>query len=416
MRVSQRLDVLSLFKKRGRGLVTSSFIRILATGMGVLASVAVARFGGPQIKGEVATLAAVSAIGFSLVSLDLGQQIARISRNGGASARGLVAGLVTVYLVAFGALAGLLLTRHSATGWSVLGAAAYTVSAQAAVVAIAYRGAQTGAIGAALQQGMLLIAVCALFLLDRLTSGTAKLALLLAYLAPFVYYWTRIPNSLAPRGNSSVRALMRAGRDGLPWQLGRVAQFGLLRLDVIAVALIAGSATAGIYSTGLGVSSLLGIVSLVVAGDTYHKAHLGNQLSMKRQVLTAIVPPLALAVPLLVFGQWLITALYGPEFRSAYIAMVVTVPGVVAYGVVQVTTSYVRVEGTWKSFAWICLPALLVMVVGLAIFVAIDPIIGAGLAYSLAAALAACLGLVQASRIARGRQISRTLNREVQQT
>lgn len=167
----------------------------------------------------------------------------------------------------------------------------------------------------------------------------------------------------------------------------------------MALSVITGPAAAGVYSVGLSLASLVGLIPQVVSADVYHHAHQQRDVSPLRQAVKIITLTAAAAIPLVVLGKPLISIAFGSAFTESYWAMLAALPGVVAFGVVQVCTSYVRVHGTAGLFAAYTLPGSLVMLGALLVLIPSLTVVGAGIAFSIGSFTSAGVGLYISSRL-----------------
>ncbi len=385
-------------------LLRVSAIRVTAVGIGTLGAITVARLGGPEIKGTSAAFAAGNSLVATLIALDVAQQIAHDCRVNGVDGRsrpllawawGMYASASCILLVAATVLGS------STATWLILGALAYLVPTQAGIVALASSGSRTVAVGAIIQQSGLLAAVLAFWGIGALNETTVKFAVVLGYLAPLPYFWRLLPpwEWSTLRGRTGLTTILGAARGGLSWQVGRLSQMALFRMDVMALSVITGPAAAGVYSVGLSLASLVGLIPQVVSADVYHHAHQQRDVSPLRQAVKIITLTAAAAIPLVVLGKPLISIAFGSAFTESYWAMLAALPGVVAFGVVQVCTSYVRVHGTAGLFAAYTLPGSLVMLGALLVLIPSLTVVGAGIAFSIGSFTSAGVGLYISSRL-----------------
>jgi O-antigen/teichoic acid export membrane protein len=178
---------------------------------------------------------------------------------------------------------------------------------------------------------------------------------------------------------------------------GSLAERLQFRADSFIVNAMLGVTATGIYSVTGGLAetlwyipNALGIVMFSRAVDP--DADAGAVASALTRMTIAVVT--VTAVPLLLFGPYLVRLVYGPQFADAGVALRFVLPGVIAYSVVAVLTRYVTGGGRPGT-------ATLIMALGLATNIAANlylvprmGINGAALSSSISYGLTSILTLV----------------------
>jgi O-antigen/teichoic acid export membrane protein len=361
--------------------------------MGVASSVVISRLGGAEVKGVTSAFAALTILAFTVVNLDLAQQTLRHGRSTN-SLNSIRARLIALWpwyllLTALVAGGGLLLGRPHLT-WLAAGTFCYLVAAQMGIACTGLSGPAATAIGGILQQAGMVSATLTLAAIGCLNTSWAPLVVILSFLAPLPWYlWAARPRRAHMRSvaghDIGVLGLIRAG---VKWQAARIAQLLLLRLDTLCVFWFLGASDAGVYSVGLATSALAGMVPAQFASNVIHEATLGRRASLRRNVRSAALAGSIGGLALIAGGWPLLLVAYGREFERSYIVLLGTLPGVVAYGVLQVFTNQMRIVGQARSVTIPSAVGVLVMVACLAAAAPGLGIAGAALASS-AGALAA---------------------------
>lgn len=395
-----------------RRLTGAIGLRGLAIGAGIASSVAVARLGGADVKGYASTFAATSILVFTAVNLDLAQQTLRESRNDNelGSLRARLTRLWVLYAVITAIAVGItMLSGSQEASWVAFGAFVYLVVATCGVAANALSGPTVVATGAILQQfGMI---ACAALLASQgaLQLSTVPIVVVVSFLFPLPLYLFATRPRDRPRGSVSALPSIRLLKAGLSWQPARVAQLLLIRLDLLVVFHFLGAGSAGVYSVGIATAALAGIVPALFAANVTYEATQGTARSLGRNVRFALISGVATGVALVAVGGPLLTLAYGPAFSSAYPLLVLAVPGVIAYGLLQVFTNQMRLTGLARSVA---VPSAVgVGVMAITLLVLLPPLdaIGAAIASSAGPVAAASLAAAMhyRRRTARRRRTTR---------
>jgi O-antigen/teichoic acid export membrane protein len=375
---------------------TSTFIRLIGISAGILGSVVVARVGGPDLKGVASAFAAANAICFMFLNFDLAQQSLREARNEGNF--GLVIGSLKkawlfYALIGAGALA-VAVFSEAPLAWIIGGSVAYVMGAQAGVAATGLSGASVGSWGAIVQQAALIAGVLLGWWLGWLNSDTIKWAIIVSYLVPMAVFVPVLISHRSTRVTVTYRDIVTMARSGGPWQLGRLAQVVLQKLDTVVIFVWIGASAAGIYSVGLSTAMLCTLIPSQFASHALFEATNKRDHSPTARLAQALIVGLVCAVALALIGDPLLRFAYGESFAGAYPVLLASLPGAVAYGVVQVESNYMRILGGWKAFLIFGAVGVGVMALSLLIMVPLFGLLGAAAAFSLGAVATALVGLL----------------------
>lgn len=363
----------------------ASLLRIVAVVVGVAGSVVIARFGGAEVKGVASAFAGANAIAATLIGFDLAHQALRVSRESGElqAVGHAVRRAAAAYVLVAGAVGMVALAFSADAAWLVVGAVAFTISNHFAVAATGVRGASVAAWGALSQQVSMLLGGTLLGVSGLLTIETVRYVVVISYLVPLVYFAWHLRADRGVRLTLSVSEQWAMLRAGAVWQLARIPQMLLLRLDVIVVFAVLGATVAGLYSVGLSLAMLCTLVPAQFAAFSLNRATTGRPVQANKQIARAAVVGLASALLLAAAGQPAIVLLYGSDFADSYPVMLACLLGATAYGVMQVQSNFIRLLGTGRQLVFTNLVGLSVMVISLAILIPIGGGAGAGLAFSL---------------------------------
>jgi O-antigen/teichoic acid export membrane protein len=378
---------------RPRPVAHSSILRIGALLVGVLGSVLIARLGGAEVKGISSAFAGANSVIFAVINIDLAHQALRRARENDSTA-GISSAMARAWVgyCAVGVIAlAVLLIAGLPFEWFVLGAVACVIGGQAGVIVSGIAGPVVVAWGAITQQAAIALGTVVLHLMGALNGDTIRLVVVIAYLAPFALFVRPLLSVSTGEGSRMrVRELVTAG---VPWQLARLPQTLLLKLDVIVVFLVLGTAAAGIYSIGLSLAMLCTIVPAQFASNALFDATRnadagsGGRTQRDKTVLRSALAGLAAAVLLAALGWPALWVLYGHEFMDAYPVMLACLVGAVSYGVIQVQSNHVRILGEARHLALANGIGLATMLLGFLLLIPAWGAAGAGAAFSLG-----CLG------------------------
>lgn len=389
---------------RRRSVALASVLRIVALVVGVLGSVLIARLGGAELKGISSAFTSANAVMFAIISFDLAHQALRRGREDGiAAAIPAAMARAGIGYFAFGLLfLVLLLVAGLPFEWFAVGAVACVISGQASIVVSGLAGPVIVAWGAVAQMAAIALGTVVLHFAGVLNADSIRLVIVIAYLAPVVLFIRPLVAASSRGPSMRVRELLVAG---IPWQLARLPQALLLRLDVLVVFLVLGTASAGVYSVGLSLAMLCTIVPSQFASSALFEAAqpVGNESDRHNRrrtvVLRAGIAGLASAALLGALGWPAIWILYGADFVDAYPVMLACLLGAVSYGVMQVQSNHVRILGQARNLALSNAVGLAVMLAGFAVFIPVWGAVGAGVAFSLGCAATATVTYVLQPRL-----------------
>lgn len=388
-----------------RGGVTSDparagALRVVAILTGLVASIALARLGGPDVRGSASALMAANLLGFAVVNLDLAQQCLRLGRTSGTQAQAFaLIRIPWVLYIILGLPAGILILRFSEfAGWVVLGSMMLTLSMQAGVIRNGMSGPVALAWSAIGQQSTLAVGTMALYIFGWLTREAVFSLVVLAYGVAFIVAY-RPGKSPAVTGLPPVRVrTLSLVAAGLPWQPLRIGQLLLNRLDTLIVFAALGAGSAGVYSVGLSLAALVLIIPTQISHNTLFLASQNRNYSWRGDSARAGGIALACSLPLVVGGEWALELFYGSVYRGAYAVLVASLPGIVAMSVVQVVTNHLRLTGRWVGPVVSVLLGVIFMYGALLALIPMWGLVGAAAASSIGAVIAALALVVAASR------------------
>jgi O-antigen/teichoic acid export membrane protein len=269
------------------------------------------------------------------------------------------------------------------------------------------------------EEFMFLPAYGLLWLVGVRGNGGLVAGLLIADIATFVPAWIR----LARRGyfRDAIRPSLALARRlcgyGMRAQVGGLMSLLNLRLDFVILSLMTGPAVLGVYAIASKFAELLKIPGLAlsyVLYPTYARIGREQAAAKARSLMRKVGPAIAAAaLPLWFAAGYLIPAIYGPAFEAAVRPAQIIIVGLVLEGVAGVITAFLYGIGRPGLNSW-------GMAVGLATTVVLDLALiprfhAIGAAYASAAAyLASTLALVwffrQTSRPPAGGGLHRAIN------
>lgn len=327
-----------------RRIGVATAIRIVYVALSVVAGIVVARLGGADAKGVVATYSAASAMFFVIANFDLAGQFirhARISEDPGSAFPALLRTwlLYGVALVVCGFAA---IALDTGLLPMLLAGAAYLVATQAATVCRGLAGPVAAASQSVIQPTVMILATVFLWVSGRLTIESVVWALVLSFLAPALVSVFLIMRARAklPTTRKRARLLLRSMvNDGLRWQPARIAQFAVTRVGTVGVFYISGATAAGVYSVGVSSAEFAGLIATQHAVDLQHRATMGDVVNTRATAFLALRATLLSALLLAASGWFLLTPLYGAEFSNSRFVLVAAIPGVLATSVVLIHTT-----------------------------------------------------------------------------
>jgi O-antigen/teichoic acid export membrane protein len=219
------------------------------------------------------------------------------------------------------------------------------------------------------------------------------LGALLSYIAPgivslliFAILLRREGGLFYPRWDPSImRSVLSFGLKGY---IGNVFQFFNYRLDAYFVNYFVGTGGVGIYSVSVGLAELLWYFPNAVGFVIFPKAaatqpEVMNIFTPRIFFITLAVTTLG-AIGLVFLGKPLIQFIYSLAFVSAYIPMLVLLPGVILLGGAKVLTNEIAGRGYPHYNSFTSAVAFILTVLFDLIFIPRFGIMGAALASSIA--------------------------------
>ena len=255
---------------------------------------------------------------------------------------------------------------------------------------------------------LLFLAVAALARLSLVTALLLNLGALAATALAIVVAAHRGGFLSVVPSASLLREQVAYGTRAVPGQLAERLQF---RADSFLVNFFIGVRATGIYSVTSGLAetlwyipNALGIVMFSRAVDPSADAgRVAAALTRATVAVTALS-----AIPALIFGPYLVRALYGSQFADAGVALRFILPGIVAYSIVAILTRYLSGRGRPGTSTLILATGLAINVLANLNLVPRLGINGAALASSISYSATALVTLVVFLRVS-GRGLAETL-------
>ena len=192
-----------------------------------------------------------------------------------------------------------------------------------------------------LSNGLLILAIVALFLLEVDNSAFWVLAYLVAgtvSTAAWLARWAwsgRVPSHADVMPGNGLREARREGLTLLPYAL---AHRGVLRLDRLLLAGLASTAALGIYASVATMTELIAWPLLAFADSrlgVWRKAHDSGALPLRKLFILAAVYCATAAVGMAVIAHLLLLPLLGPAYRSAGALVLPLVAAAAVFGMVH---------------------------------------------------------------------------------
>ncbi|MCL4554083.1 MAG: oligosaccharide flippase family protein [Actinobacteria bacterium] len=339
---------MSIARKSILGIGGQIYILIV----GLASTVILARLLGPEGKGVLALVAAISSFGVGAASFGLGPALSYLSGKDRFSPRELISAAV-VWSLLLGAAVG------SAT-WAfrepLLGSVLEGMTATDLAIALIalptyYVGAFTGALLAG--EGR---AVRVAFL--QVAAATANIAavIIASVTAPGDTSVVIIGVSLASAFNATLALVVHRGgltvspgkihgvtRSALPYALkayvGQATSMFFLRADVFFLNYFAGPSVVGIYSVATSIAEKLWMLSNPVATAVFRNITSSERDdSLRITTLTArslLVLNGVVGIGLLLVAVVLVPVIYGEPFAEATIYLGLLIPGIVVFALCQ---------------------------------------------------------------------------------
>jgi O-antigen/teichoic acid export membrane protein len=221
----------------------------------------------------------------------------------------------------------------------------------------------------AVQRGFVLLFL--LLLLPVWRQATAALgahlvAQVIAATITTIYFARRHLISLSPRPDWSL--LRSAFSYGMRSQAANILLYLNLRLATFVINAYTDPAQVGVYSIAVILAESLWHVSSSVATVLMPRVSASQSLQRARTLASrsarlSLAGTALLAVPIGIFSPWLISLLFGSEFRGAAPALAILLPGIVIFSVEYVLASYLAGRGYPQLVTVVAFIALVVTVV-----------------------------------------------------
>ncbi len=324
------------------------------TVLAALQGLLIARWLGAEGKGIITVMLPMVAVLALLLGMGIGQSIvyytsgdriplARLTRT--AMLLVLVMGLVAWALIAWGVAAGWLPWLIPGLPWwgFVMVALLFPIQLMFSVLVSFLRGLQQFRHANLMHVAQATLMVLFTVLVWAVGGGLFLVVAgtMLAWLLVMLGGMVRLARAGAywlPAWDGAVaRSLLSFG--GKSWA-GQLMQYLNLRLDSFIVNFFVGTAAVGVYSVSVTIGNLLWMLPQSVVFVLFPTVANSDPHTMNR--LTGSVFRTALwlltagAVGLAVVSYWAIEWLYGAEFRGAYPALLLLLPGVILLGVARI--------------------------------------------------------------------------------
>lgn len=228
-------------------------------------------------------------------------------------------------------------------------------------------------------------------------SHTLALLVALAFL--------RRKTNLTASGTDRLTYLGVALRYGMKAHLGNLVSFLNYRLDLFLVNLIAGPASAGLYSVAVRLAEQLWIISQAVSTVIFPRLSSMTEDKVVRGVLTSIMARWVLwitavaASVLAGIAQPLIVLLFGPTFEGSAFVLVILLPGMVLFSCARVLANDFAASGRVGVNLMLSLMVLAINTAGNLALIPAFGMIGAAIATTLAYCITLIAYLVLQSRL-----------------
>jgi len=158
---------------------------------------------------------------------------------------------------------------------------------------------------------------------------------------------------------------------GLKAHMGSVAGLVNARLDLLIVPAFLGAASVGLYSVATNVTSIIITLTATIATIVMPVAARRQNQSPRTVIRTfqvVIVIGVAIALPLAAIAEFALGIVYGAEFESAATALRILLPGIVLDAAAMVLWSGLLAANRPLLSSVAALPAAVITVVGLVLF------------------------------------------------
>jgi O-antigen/teichoic acid export membrane protein len=221
-----------------------------------------------------------------------------------------------------------------------------------------------------LQPGLVAVGYVVCLALDAFTVEAALVINAVAVGSAFILAGLRL---LRRQGlKRPDRALMRETLSfGLKAHMGTVAGLVNARLDLMLVPAFLGAASVGLYSVATNVTSIIITLTTTIATIVLPVAARQEKQSPRTVIRTFQVVMLigvAIALPLAAIANFALGIVYGADFESAATALRILLPGIVLDAAAMVLWSGLLAAGRPLLSSVAAIPAALITVVGLVLF------------------------------------------------
>jgi O-antigen/teichoic acid export membrane protein len=357
------VKLLSYVREEGRPVVANLAAQVGALACLGVASVVIARTGGPVAVGNYALLRLLPWLAGRVLSCGMPSCItyflAGPSRNDprlrptitavtlGAGALGALVWIVAAPLLRDGLFHGMALNLVVFAGVAVFTQLCVT-TAKACLQGESEMGALNWAIF--LEEFLFLPAFAVGWALGLRDTGVVIFALVVADLSITAWACVRLaPHGFFSWGRLSPRLARQLASFGARSQVGDFLWLTSLRLDFAFVTFFAGPVTLGIYAVASRVAELLRLIPVAfswVLFPSYAKDGQTVALPKVRSMLPrATLVTMAGAIPLALGARIFIPIVYGPAFRSAVVPTEILILGLATVGVTGVIGPFLRGTG-----------------------------------------------------------------------
>lgn len=390
-------------------------VNVVAIPIGVLGSVMLARFLGPTGKGTYDLVLATSSLLVMILSLQLYPGITfAIAQN--RAAIGSLSAVVAVLAVAQSAV-GILILIVFGRSTAFAAMVPTEIGEQFVfVISITVLGTLLAGYGRSFLYGLERFHVANWI---DLASRTATVAAIGVFWILSTIYPGRVSISILIFANASFlvssflltliflgkwRALKRGRTDlglvfrfAIPNYLGDLVQHLNYRLDIFIVSHFVGARGVGLYVIAIGLAQLVWMVSQSAAKVLFPRIASAPVNSTANQTMTSRAARLILwlnigmAICIGVVSPFLLPLVYGEAFMDSVRPVLFLLPGVVAFGIVNVLAAYIAGSGRPRLNLYIAIAGLIATISLNLILVPKIGISGAAIASSASYSLSCCL-------------------------
>lgn len=384
----------------------------LSVGLSIISSVVTARALGPAAKGVADLMMATGNLAVVIFGLSLTSGVVYIVARRRANINRLLTQLALIALaqtaLAAGVLAALgqtplapLLMPREAAGWALPAIALIILgSLLAGYIRSALSGLQQfPRVNIANVTGQALVLSLIVALAAYAWLGGPRLS-------PFSFISIQIIGLFATASMlfGGLRSLPRAGdaptgglrevtRYALPLYLANLAQYLGYRLDIFFVGYLIGVRGVGLYALAVNIAQLLWLVSGAVAQVLLPNIAASDDLAAARERTARIARiilglNLLFAIGIATVGAALFPLVFGAAFAESVPAIQWLLPGIVAFSVTNVISSYNIGIGKPRRSLWVALVNLATMILLDVILIPAYGIVGASIASTAAYILA----------------------------